>query len=381
MGLFSGPGQTPSLKGWPTNAVALSAGQTMVINPAGWYAIKPGLYTTIQQYDPITRIWRTIGGGTPSGDVQYFYSDGVNYRLANQTGCVVGAVITNVGSGYTTVPTITTSLGGTYTAIVGGAVSQTVVISSGGTNYTYPPQVQISAPPPGGVQATGVCALTTGAVSSVTIIDQGAGYTSPPTITFVNDPRELNPPAGTTVTITQGYGAAAVTTLTGSGTITAVTCQDHGKPVTVTAGSATSIPTFSISGGGGSSFAVTAVMNWTITGLISSGYQAGAVTSGTPVASLTGEDVQTAANSTVLNPTIQLGLVRTRNANIKTLITTGAYPAAYNTSGGFIIFDGGIYTGTPLAIFNQSPAATVTTGPLTGFAMGGVNDVSYLTQI
>ena len=376
MGLFSGSGLTPSLKGVVSNVVALAASQVSIISPAGWYAVRCGIYTTVQQYDPITQIWRNIGGGVMAGGVEYFYSDGVNYRLANQTGCVVGAVITNVGSGYVSAPTITTTLGGTYKAIVGGAVSQTVTIVNGGSNYTYPPLVQIAAPPAGGVQATGYCTLTTGAVSSVTIIDQGAGYASAPVITFVNDPREgVN---GVSV----GYAAAATTVLTGAKTITAITCQDHGSPVAVTAGSATSIPTFTIAGGGGgSSLAVTAVMNWSITGLISSGYQAGAVTSGTPVAQLTAEDVQTAANSTVLNPTIQNGIVRTRNANIKALITAGAYPAAYNTAGGFIINDGGIYTGTPLAMFLSSPAATVTTGPLTGFAMGGQNDVSFLTQI
>src|SRR5208283_1944447 len=384
MGLFSGPGLTPTLKGWPTNVVGLEAGQTMVINPAGWYAVKPGIYTCLQQYDPITRIWRTLGGGTVSGgDVQYFYSDGVNYRLANLTGCVVGAVITNVGSGYTAgqPPVITTSLGGTYTAILGGAISQTVTVTNGGVGYTYPPQVQIQAPPVGGVQATAWCTLTAGVVTSVTVVDQGAGYVTPPTITFVNDPRELNPPAGTTVSITVGYNAAAITTLTGAGTVTAITCQDHGKPVAVTLGTATAIPTFTVSSALGS-FAVTALMCWSVVGLASSGYQAGAVTSGTPVASLTGEDVQTAANATVLNPTIQNNLVRPRKADIKVLITAGAYPAAYNTGGGFIFNDGGIYTGTPLAIFALCFEATATTGPLAAFVMGGQNnDISYLTQI
>ena len=379
MGLFSGTGLTPGLKGVATNVVGLEPGQVSIISPAGWYYVKTGLYTNIQQYDPITQSWRSVGGTTPGGDVQYFYSDGVNYRLANQTGCVVGAIITNVGSGYTTAPLVTTSLNGTYKAIVGGAISQTVVVSNGGANYYYPPLVQFSAPPAGGVQATGYCTLTTGAVSSVTVIDQGAGYTTPPTITFLNDPRELNPANSA---ITTGYNAAAVCTLTGSGTITAVTCQDHGQPVAVTLGTATSLPTFTISGGGGgSSFAATCMMSWSIRGLASSGYQAGAVTSGTPVAWLTGEDVQVAANSTVLNPTIQNNMVRTRKADIKTLITTGSYPAAYNTSGGFLFYDGGIYIGTPLAVFNQSPAATVTTGPLTAFVMGGQFDVSYLTQL
>ena len=376
MGLFSGSGVTPSLKGVVTNVVALQAGQVQTISPAGWYAIRTGKYTTIQQFDPITGIWRYSGGGVRAGGTEYFYSDGQNYRLANQSGCVVGATLTNVGSGYTSAPAVAASAGASvWKAIVGGAVNQTVTVTNGGTGYTYAPIVQIQAPPAGGVQATGYCTLSAGAVSTVTIVDQGAGYASSPIITFANDPREgLN---GTTV----GSNAAAVATLTGSGTITALLCLDHGNAIAVTLGTATSIPTLSFSGGGGNSAAATAIMNWGIVGLASSGYVAGAVDSGVPSAQLSGEDVQPTANSTVLNPTIQNGLVIHRNADIRVAITAGAYPAAYNTAGGFTIRDAGVYTGTPLSVIAQNPAATVTTRPVTSFVMGGNSDVSFLTQI
>ena len=100
MGLFSGPGLIPSLKGVTTNVVTLSSGQCQTISPAGWYMVNTGLYTTVQQYDPITGIWRNIGNGDHQGGVRYIYSDGVNYRLANQTGALVGALLTNAGSGY-----------------------------------------------------------------------------------------------------------------------------------------------------------------------------------------------------------------------------------------------------------------------------------------
>ena len=56
----------------------------------------------------------------------------------------------------------------------------------------------------------------------IEVTNGGEGYTSPPQIVFVNDPREgLN---GVSV----GYNAAAVATLTGAGTVTAVVCVDHG---------------------------------------------------------------------------------------------------------------------------------------------------------
>lgn len=372
MPLFSGSGLTPSLKGVTSNVVALKAGQVQILYPAGWYAVSAGLYTTIQQQDPITQIWRNIGGGSTRAGIEYIYSDGTSYRLANQNGCIVGAAITNVGSGYTSAPTVTASAGGAiFKAIVGGAVSQTVTVTNGGTNYTYAPSVQFSVPPAGGVQATGYCTLTSGVVTSVTVVDQGAGYASAPTIVFTNDPREgIN---GNTT----GYNAAAVATLTGSGTITAILCLDHGNPIAFTANSATSLPTLSFAGGGGSSAAASPIMNWSINSIVSSGYNAGAGITAT-AAQITGmEVVNGTVNSTVLNPTIQRGLVRLRQAVIYNA-TTGSALGAYNTA--TTVFDGGCYTGTPLPAITLSASTTVTTAPVVTFCMGYNNDVSYMTQ-
>src|SRR5580658_10175023 len=168
--LFSGPGLTPSLKGDASNQYSLAAGGVKLIGSgghAGWYAVNLGLYTTLQQYDPIAQFWRTVGGGDISGSVKYFFSDGVNYRVANQTGCAVGALITNAGSGYTSAPVVTASAGSSlWRAIVGGAVNTTITVTNAGTGYTYAPLVVIQAPPPGGIQATAVAVLSGGTISS-----------------------------------------------------------------------------------------------------------------------------------------------------------------------------------------------------------------------
>jgi hypothetical protein len=369
MGLYGGNGLTPSLKGLTTNVVALKAGQVQLI-PAGWFEVRSGPYSVVQQYDPITGIWRTIGGSS-GGSVEYIASDGNNYRLANQNGCVVGAVLTNVGASYTSAPVVTASAGGSiWKAIVGGAISQTVTVTNAGTNYTYAPQVQISAPPPGGVQATAFCTLSGSTVSTVTVVDQGAGYLSPPTITFVNDPREgLN---ATTV----GYSAAAVAVLTGSGTITALLCLDHGTPIAFTAGSATTIPTLSFAGGGGNSAAATSLMNWSITGLQSGSFSNG--TSGVTgsLAWIVGIDQPTAANSTVLNVAVQRNLVKGRNASLYIPIAGGVL-TAYTTA---VVQDGGVYQGTPLLVvmLNQITTPGGVTGALA--TMGYfASDTSYLT--
>ena len=361
MGLFSGPGLIPSLKGVTTNVVTLSSGQCQLISPAGWYMVNTGLYTTVQQYDPITGIWRNIGNGDHQGGVRYIYSDGVNYRLANQTGALVGALLTNAGSGYTSAPTVTASAGSSiWRAVVGGAVSTTITVTNGGTNYTYPPQVQFAAPPAGGVQATGYSVLTGSAVSSVVVTNQGAGYASAPTVVFVNDPREgVN-------NVTQGYNAAAVATLTGAGTVTAVLCLDHGQ------GAQATLPTLAFGGGGGASAAATGIMCWSITA-----YAAGTAGTGLSgsVAQISAEDAFPTTAAAYTNPYTQSGLVRTRNANIKAPISSGGITAT-----GAIIYDGGIYTSSPTPLVNAT-ASVVTAAPVVTFTLGGQTDTTYLTQV
>ena len=361
MGLFSGSGVIPSLKGVTTNVVTLSSGQCQTISPAGWYMISVGLYTVVQQYDPITGIWRNIGNGEHEGGVKYIYSDGVNYRIANQTGALVGALVTNAGSGYTSAPTVTASAGSSiWRAIVGGAVNTTITVTNGGTNYTYPPQVQFAAPPAGGVQATGYATLTGSAVSSVTVTNQGAGYASAPTVVFVNDPREgVNG-------VTQGYNAAAVATLTGAGTVTAVLCLDHGQ------GGQTALPTLSFGGGGGSSAAATGIMCWSITA-----YAAGTAGTGLAgsVAQISAEDAFPTTAAAYTNPYIQSGLVRTRPANIKAPISSGGITAT-----GQVIIDGGVYTSSPTPLVIPT-ASVVTAAPVVTFTMGGQTDTTYLTQV
>ncbi len=64
-----------------------------------------------------------------------------------------------------------------------GVVSGTTV-SAGGAGYTTAPTVAFSAPPAGGVQATGVAVIAGGAVTAVNITNPGSGYTTAPTITF-----------------------------------------------------------------------------------------------------------------------------------------------------------------------------------------------------
>jgi hypothetical protein len=355
---FCGPGVTPNLGALVTNTLALNSGSTWVV-PSGRWGIKMGPYTSFQEYDPVSGTWRVSGAGPQDAVTEACFSDGTNYRLANQTGCPVSAVVTTASSGLTAVPSVVPSAGGSiWKAVLGGAISTTVTITNGGVNFTYPPTVLFAPPAPGGVPASGYCTLSAGAVATIVVTDQGAGYTSPPVVTFVNDPRELNP-ASTTVTL--GTGASAVTTLVGAGTITALLCLDHGQ------GGQTAIPTFTWSPAGP---AATAVMCWSITALTvstttgGSGYAAPVIISGYDTAP---------GSSVLLNPTIQTN-VKERNAFIVGALSGTALTA----STGVVIKDGGVYMAQPTMFaygFIQGAGAVLS---VLGATMGGQIDRSVI---
>ncbi len=355
---YGGTSVPCSLTPLGTDKVTLPSGGVLML-PPGPLTVLPGANTALQALDPITGLWWTPGGGMWSSAVeQYVWGDGTNYRLVNQSGCCVGASLTNVGSGYTSAPTITASAGSpTFKAIVGGAVSQTVTVVNGGSNYTYPPIVVFSAPPVGaGVQATGYATLSGGAVSTVTMDNQGAGYLTPPTISFINDPRENY------TWNTYGYGASAVATLTGSGTITAVLCLDHGQ------GGQTAVPTLTFSGGGGSSAAATAIMNFSVTA-----YTVTTAGTGFTAPIIVGIDNFPAAETTVLNPQIHLGLVRTRSCWIKGAVSGGALTAT-----GQVVYDGGCFTAVPsLGIIENG--TLITGSGAVAATVGGIVSTSYIT--
>lgn len=358
--LFGGQGVQPTLRGQPTNFFSLPAGATRLI-PAGTWLITPGLYSCIQELDAVTGIWRGIGTGYGNATASdYVNSDGNNFRVANQSGCLVGAVVTTAGAGFSAAPTVTASTGGAVLkAIVGGAVSATVTVTNAGTGYTYPPIVTFDAPPAGaGVPATGHAVLSGATVGSIVVDDQGAGYTTAPAVYLNNDPREgLN---GTTI----GTGAAATATLTGAGTVTAVLGLDHGSAVT-------SLPTLTFAGTSTSGAAATAIMNWAVTGYTVSAtggfYTAPVLITNVDTGFTTG-----AASTT--NPAITSNLVRTRPARIKGVVTASSLTAT-----GATVVDGGVVTGVPtlvaLAAFASGTAASVTA------TVGGNQDSTLILPV
>src|ERR1700686_827953 len=94
-----------------TNRVALAPGQEIPIPAGDWY-ISMGGYLVIQYYDPVSNTWVFGSGSAWNRGVNFVKSDGFNVRLANLTGCPVGAVITSGGSGYVQASTTISVTGG-----------------------------------------------------------------------------------------------------------------------------------------------------------------------------------------------------------------------------------------------------------------------------
>jgi hypothetical protein len=143
-----------------------------------------------------------------------------------------------------------------------GSIAQ-LTLTNPGTGYTSVPTVTIAAPPSGGIQATATATIeqiTTDQVTSVTVTNAGSGYTSAPAVTLGA------PPLGGT----QATATASVVPL--------------GQPVqTINFGASGSrcyatAPTVSFAGGGGSGATATStlagsnscVASWTVSGSCSS---------------------------------------------------------------------------------------------------------------
>lgn len=348
--------------------ISLPTGGLYVL-PTGQYQVQPGPYTFIQYFDAASQIWRNMNSPVLGGQSMLVTSDGYNIRLANLTGTVVGAIVTNGGSGYTNgiyppaaqlgtlaAPKATVAAGGgtnlaLLNVIVGGAINTTIAITAGGKNYLYPPTLLIDPPPAGGVPASAVVTtVTAGAIAAVTVINAGAGYSSVPKVTIVNDPRD-----------TTGVGGVLTVnaTLDKSGAITALTSSDPGAGMT-------SVPAITFTPA--STSAATAIMCLTVT----------AVTWATPNHSGNGnfgfiQSTVVAGSSTTTNPAITTGLFTPRIGM-----------TAYSTTGSpttTAIVDGGLHQVAAGAVLVNNSDGTINAATTTTPTMGNVTDTSYVMAL
>lgn len=362
-----------------TNRVALPPGGDFLIPPGTW-GISPGLYSTFQLLDPVTQTWMPYPTLETNAPFLSINADGQNFRMINPLGFPAGAIITNAGTGFTSAPTVTASVGGsTWLALVGGGIGTlNINTASSGTGYAVPPLVSIAAPPAPGVQATAVCAISGGIITSFNITNPGAGYTSAPAVIIFPQQSDLNyfPQAGVTPPATKNATAFALTSFVGQ--VTAVLSTDEGSNPLSAA------PALTFSGGGGSGAAATVVMPTTIVGInISAGSSGfGATGTAVPIISAGGNvsaltsGLGVAANS----PIVSTQLIVTRQAQIVATSSGGVLSALTGQAQTAVsgILDGGVFTSIPVlyAIGNQGSAQ-----PTIAVTMGSVNDVVYVTPV
>jgi hypothetical protein len=356
-----------------TNAITLAAGETFLI-PSGTWLVNPGPYTFLQWLDPVSNVFKVRPSTTPSTD--YIESDGTNYRLANTTGCPIGAVITvgtctgstnGIGVAINGVSCTPSSGASTWQTIIGGAISATIASVTGqtsvGAGYLYVPTVLIDAPPQGGLQATAiVTSLSAGTVlpGAIQVLNQGAGYSTAPNITFVNDSRD-----------TAGSGAVMVTTLTATGNLTGLYPTNHGTPLT-------GVPTLSFSIG---SCTATALMNFTVTGF-TTGAAGGSSVGQAELVSIGNKYNGTQTTPTV-NPLSATDIVFPRPARISAGVIAGVISPTGSTTGTLtIVEDGGLGIEIVPTVIIGGISYTSTTGTsqvsLFTATVGGVSDTSYL---
>lgn len=386
-------------------------------NPlTGQYLVDLGLYSCLQVYDQGLQYWKTVASGGPNHTLQGVYSaDGVNFRIANTTGCPVGALITAAGStgtngfyGYTqfgqgqgsavtiqngiatvgnTIFTITPSAGGSlWNAIVGGAVNTTIsfsgtvyngnlgvtntfgattggITAAAGSNYTKPPIIVFTPPPNQGQQPyllpTATCTISGGAINAITVVNQGMGLLGLPGVIVIPQPGD-----------TTGGGAilgwiAANNAQVGSGTVLGMWPAYYGTAVTAPV-------TFTYGGTSNPAPTATAVMNFSVTSITNttpgSGYtnayavwQGGAITS-----------ASSAANT---NPIMDKYLEQPLFPPVTVAATTGVTTLSSGYGGS------GMQVAPTLAFGTQLAAGTVTTVAVQTPVVGGNNDTVQLFSL
>jgi len=397
-GAFPFPPTSPQNMGAP-GVVCLASGRTYNI-PAGEYSIVPGPQTVLQWWDPLNQLWRSTQA--EQGVQTYISSDGTNYRLLNASGIVQGASITNAGSGGTNgIGPVQTGSTVSFGAPASGLASDTAAgyvvvggtvpaptVTQAGSGFLIPPLIVCDPPPPGGVQATFVCTLTSGGgINTVTQVNAGAGYTSIPQFYIIPQFQNYNGapryPGDTAIPVQPGTNWApglihpnnlwngspyqgnlssasgALLTgnaLTGSGTLTAIIVTYQGG--TYAGGS---IPTITLAGTSLGAAAATAIMAFCSTVA--------------PGSSLTG---QSGATYVVGNPTFtSLGLIASNSNNgtftprpIRGIVTNATGPVITVEDPGFGIQSAG--TGVKIG-----PSGG-TLGNVNATNLGGVNDYSIL---
>ena len=326
-----------------SNRIALAGGQMIVLPSGDWY-VSLGMYCVLQFFDQVTNSWVIGASGGWECGLMFVKSDGFNVRVANLTGCPVGAVVSSptTQGGWVQASTSIAVVGGggsLWQPIVGGAlaVAGTLVTAQAGVGYGVAPMLFIPPPPGpannsngvGGIPAHAIAFISSGTVSSISLINQGAGYPVG-TYTLAAIPQPFDPNLATGIT------AATLTySVVGSGSITAVICTNNGAPL------AAFNPglTLTASGAGTNSTLVPVIMQSVVSASING---AGNGLGTAPMITTMGGNPS--LGSLGSTPEFQLKAFKPRPAQISVAITaTGSVTTAQPG----VVIDGGLFEGVP----------------------------------
>ena len=348
-----------------TAYLGLPPGEAVVL-PAGEWIVEPGGYSVLQYLDPITGEWRGFSG--VRGQQQTVNSDGFTRRIANLTGCPVGAVVAGGGTGYAqATASITSNVGGSlWTAVVGGSLTVASIVNPG-SGFTIRPMVLIPDPPSvsangvGGIPAIATCTLANATVTAVALSNVGAGYTAA-TVAALIVPSPFDPNLGS---ITNG---TVQFVLTNSGLITGALCINNGAPL------ATGLAlTLTAAGGAGSGATITPVIMQSVVsaGIVAGGTVWGDATHPALITSVGGLPASVSA-PVIGNPAVELTGYRPRQLVISGTCNAGGTITAVT------IQDGGLFVGTPTLNIVAGNGLIATGAASITVVMGGVSDTVFL---
>lgn len=349
-----------------SNRLALAPGQSFVV-PAGDWIMGLGMYCVLQFLDPLTGAWVMTSGAAWNRGMQLVSADGFNVRVANLTGTVVSAAVINGGTGYAQATTTITAIGAfsgaspTLLPIVGGALGVSGTFTLGvpgvGGGFGVPPLIMIPPPPPavtnangvGGIQATAIALIASGTISSISIINPGAGYPTAPPITVVPSPFDPNLSVGIT-------NATVSLSLTSAGVIMGAVVTNNGS--SLPNGSLGSV-TLTI-GGAGTSGSLTAnvmqtVVQASVTGAGTGGAAYGSTYGGAPL-----------QGSITNGPASNFLDFEPRSANIGLASVTANFLGA--------VYDGGLFESAPSVVVVPGVGATPTIATV-ALTMGSRGDI------
>lgn len=331
-----------------------------IYNLPGDQLMAMGNRSVKQWLDPITGTWR--GYDAARAPLQSVYSDGFTQRVANLTGCPIGAVVSGGGTLFVqSSATITPNLGGSlWQAVVGGSLTVST-IANAGTNFSIRPIVVIPDPPGvavngvGGVPATAYATLTNNTVSAVTLDNVGAGYVAA-TVTALILPSPFDPNLGSITAGTVNF------VLTNSGLITAALCTNNGAPLATL-----SALTLTAAGGAGSGATLQPVMMQCATAIAVTGGGVGWGDATHP-ALITSIGGQPSSVSAITNPSVEHTGYRPRQ-----LVASGTCNAG-GTITAVTLQDPGLFAGTPTLAVVPGNGGIATTAATLALTMGSTVD-------